>query len=103
MSKSRTYKPQLKAQVVLQVLTGAKSAAQICRDLQINENLLSRWKQQFLTHASLIFAPANEANEKDTRIADLERMVGRLTLELEVAKKVSTFVPSPSSKNGRSL
>lgn len=103
MTKTRTYKPQLKAQVVLQVLTGAKSAAQICRDLNINENLLSRWKQQFLTHASLIFAPAHEAQEKDVRIADLERMVGRLTLELEVAKKVSTFVPSILSKNGRSL
>lgn len=103
MSKSRTYKPQLKAQVVLQVLTGAKSAAQICRDLNINENLLSRWKQQFLTQASSIFAPAHEAQEKDTRIADLEQMVGRLTLELEVAKKVSTFVPSILRKNGRSL
>lgn len=103
MSKIRTHKPQLKAQVVLQVLTGAKSAAQICRDLNINENLLSRWKQQFLTHASLIFAPANEANEKDARIADLERMVGRLTLELEIAKKVSMVATSSLSKNGRSL
>ena len=103
MTKTRTYKPQLKAQVVLQVLTGAKSAAQICRDLQINENLLSRWKQQFLTHAALVFEGENAAQEKDLRLADLERMVGRLTLELEVAKKVSTFATSPSSKNGRSL
>jgi transposase-like protein len=102
MTKLRTYKPQLKAQVVLQVLTGTKSAAQVCRDLQINENLLSRWKQQFLTHASLIFERERESSEKDARMADLERMVGRLTLELEIAKKVSTFVASPSSKNGRS-
>lgn len=86
MTKTRTYKPQLKAQVVLQVLTGAKSAAQICRDLQINENLLSRWKQQFLTHASLIFERESASSEKESRIADLERMVGRLTLELEVKK-----------------
>lgn len=103
MTKTRTYKPQLKAQVVLQVLTGAKSAAQICRDLQIHETLLSRWKQQFLTHATLIFERESAAQEKDAQIADLERMVGRLTLELEVAKKVSAFATSPSSKNGRSL
>ena len=103
MSKMRTYKPHLKAQVVLQVLTGAKSAAQICRDLQINENLLSRWKQQFLADAALIFERESASHEKDARIADLERMVGRLTLELEVAKKASTFVPSILGKNGRSL
>ena len=103
MTKIRTHKPQLKAQVVLQVLTGAKSAAQICRDLQINENLLSRWKQQFLTHASRIFEGESVSSEKEARIADLERMVGRLTLELEVAKKVSALATSPLSKNGRSL
>jgi transposase-like protein len=103
MTKTRTYKPQLKAQVVLQVLTGAKSAAQICRARQINENLVRRWKQQFVTHAALIFEGENAAQEKDLRIADLERMVGRLTLELEVAKKVSAFATSPSRKNGRSL
>lgn len=101
MTKTRTYKPQLKAQVVLQVLTGAKSAAQICRDRQINENLLRRWKQQFVTHAALLFERESAAQEKDAHIADLERMVGRLPLELEVAKKVSTFVASPASKNGR--
>ena len=103
MTKTRTYKPQLKAQVVLQVLTGAKSAAQLCRDLQINENLVRRWKQQFLTHAALIFERESASSEKETRIADLERMVGRLTLELEVAKKVSPFATSAVSKNGRSL
>ncbi len=103
MTKTRTYKPQLKARVVLQVLTGAKSAAQICRALQINENLVRRWKQQFLTHAALIFEGESASREKDAPIADLERMVGRLPRELEVAKKVSTFATSASSKNGRSL
>jgi transposase len=83
MRKSSTYKPQQKAQVVLPVLSGTKSAAQICRDLNINETLLSRWKQQLLTHAALVFERESEATEKDQRIAELERLVGRLPLELE--------------------
>ncbi len=101
MTKNRTYKPQLKAQVVLQVLSGTKSAAQICRELNINENLLSRWKQQLLTHAALVFERESEAGEKDERIADLERLIGRLTMELEVAKKASQLAVYPTSKNGR--
>ncbi len=101
MTKNRTYKPQLKAQVVLQVLSGTKSAAQICRELNINETLLSRWKQQLLTHAALVFERESAASEKDERIAELERLVGRLTMELEVSKKASQFATYQTSKNGR--
>ena len=101
MTKNRTYKPQLKAQVVLQVLSGTKSAAQICRELQINETLLSRWKQQLLTHAALVFERESEASDKDERIAELERLIGRLTMEVEVAKKASQLAAYQTSKNGR--
>src|SRR5256885_10766859 len=102
MNRTKTYKPQFKAQAVLQVLTGAKSAAQICRDLNINENLLSRWKQQLLTHAALVFERESEASEKDQRTAELERLVGKLTMELEIAKKASQLLSLPAKRNGRS-
>src|SRR5438132_1498859 len=102
MNRTKTYKPQFKAQAVLQVLTGAKSAAQICRDLNINEPILSRWKQQLLTHAALVFERETEASEQDQRVAELERLVGRLTMELEIAKKASQWAASPRLKNGRS-
>ena len=101
MRKNRSYQPQQKAQAVLQVLNGTKSAAQVCRDLNINENLLSRWKQQLLTHAALVFERESEASEKDEQIADLQRLVGRLTLELEVAKKASQLASYQTSKNGK--
>src|SRR5262245_58582600 len=101
MTKNRAYKPQLKAQVALQVLSGTKSAAQICRKLNINETMLSRWKQQLLTHAALVFERESEASEKDDRIAELERLVGRLTMELEVAKKASQLAAYQTGKNGR--
>jgi transposase-like protein len=103
MRKPRDFKPELKARAVLQVLQGAKSAAQICRELQINEPLLARWKKQFLEHASTIFEkePASTADQE--RIAELERLVGRLTFELEAAKKVSTLLHPTMRRNGRSL
>ncbi len=101
MRKNRSYKPQQKAQAVLQVLSGTKSAAQVCRDLSINENLLSRWKQQLLTHAALVFEHESEAAEKDEQIAELQRLVGRLTMELEVAKKASQLASYQTSKNGK--
>jgi hypothetical protein len=43
----------------------------------------------------------DSADDAQARVAELERMVGRLTLELEAAKKASTIWASRSTKNGR--
>ena len=102
MRKPRDFKSELKARAVLQVLQGTKSAAQICRELQINEPLLSRWKKQFLEQASTIFEKEPATTADQARIAELERLVGRLTFELEAAKKVSTLLQPVTRKNGRS-
>jgi transposase len=91
-----------KARAVLQVLTGQKSAAQICREFQISESLLSRWKKQFLDGASAVFEKESDPAQDGERVAELERLVGRLTLELEAAKKASQLLDSPTSKRGRS-
>jgi transposase-like protein len=45
VKKHRSFKPEQKARAVLQLLIGQKSAAQICRELQIGESLLSHWKK----------------------------------------------------------
>jgi len=101
MAKHRVFKPAFKARVVLQVLTGAKTAAQVCREHQLSEQLLATWKKQLLESASLIFTQERETTADQTRIAELERMVGRLTMELEAAKKASQLLSLHSSRNGR--
>jgi transposase len=102
MNKRRSFKPELKAKVVLEVLTGAKSTAQVCREHSIKEQLVTRWKKQFLQSASLIFQQEQHQDLQQERIAELERMVGRLTMEVEIAKKASHLLGQPSNRNGRS-
>jgi transposase-like protein len=101
MQKHRTFKPEFKARVVLQVLTGAKTAAQVCREHQLSEQLLTSWKKQLLAHAELAFAQERESAAEQNRIAELERMIGRLTMELEAAKKASQLLSLPSKRKGR--
>jgi len=43
--------PAFKAQVVLEVLTGLKRTAQICREQSIRGSMLSCWEQEFLGRA----------------------------------------------------
>ena len=101
MEKRRTFKPEFKARVVLQVLTGTKTAAQACREHQISEQLLTTWKKHLLSHADLVFAQERESTAEQSRLAELEQMVGRLTMELEAAKKASQLLSLPSKRKGR--
>lgn len=99
MTHRRQFSPEFKAQVVLEVVSGAKSAAEICREHQLKPELFSKWKAQFLREAATIFARADELDPAQARIAELERVVGRLTLELEVAKKAWPRLKSTMSRN----
>jgi len=58
--------------------------------------LLSRWKKQFLDGASSVFEKESNPTQGDERVAGLERLVGRLTLEIEASKKVSQLYCSAS-------
>src|SRR5262245_15486456 len=94
--KRRTFDGQFKFERVLEALRGEKSAAQICRERDINENLLSRWEQEFLSKGPDLFEKNEHwaARELAARIAELERLVGRQALELEILKKAGALLGS---------
>jgi transposase len=88
MPKRKTYTAEFKTRVVLELLTAQKGLMQASRDYEIKDTILSRWKQEFLERAPQLFSNEQVDNrEADVRISELERMVGKLTLELDLAKK----------------
>ena len=101
MTKRRRFSPDFKAQVVMEMLTEQKSAAQASREYGIKDSVLSRWKQEFIERSPQLFEQGTVRDDRDQRIAELERMVGRLAMELEMAKKVSRFLNSGRNESGR--
>jgi transposase-like protein len=101
MSKRRKFTPEFKARVVLEELSGVKDKAEICREYRLRPQVLARWREEFLERAPELFATERSRGDEQERIADLERMVGRLTMELEVAKKASSILTSLSNGKGR--
>jgi transposase len=96
--RRRKYNSEFKAQVVLEVLSGVKSGAEVCREYGIRSQLLSKWKACFLEDAASIFDDQNSgADEDKARIAELERLAGRQALEIEVLKKASSILRSHRS------
>ena len=90
MPKRRVFQPEFKARLVLDELTGVKTTADICREHQLSPQVLARWKAELIERAPEIFAKPGRGDEQ-TQVAEMERMVGHLTMELEAVKK-----PPPS-------
>ena len=101
MSKRRTFTPEFKARVVLEELSGMKDRAEICREYQLRPQVFARWREEFLERAPEIFATEPSRGDEQVRIAELERMIGRLTMELETAKKASNILTSLSNRKGK--
>ena len=101
MSKRRQFTAEFKARIVLEELTGIKDRAEICREHRLSPQVLARWREEFLERAPEIFATTRSRGDEQARIGELERMVGRLTMELDVAKKASDILTSLSNGKGR--
>jgi transposase len=85
--KRRTFSRDFKLQVVREVEAG-KTQAQAAREYQLNQNMLSRWCRQHRRYKDKAFSGNGRPHTDEARIAALERMVGRLTMENDLLKKV---------------
>ena len=102
MTHRRQFTAAFNAQVVLELLSGAKSSAERCREHQLAASVLADGKSSFLGRAASIFEGPDPPSSQDTkRIAELERLVGRLTLENDILKKATSSLHIRSKTRGR--
>ena len=89
--KQRKHSAEFKFKLVLEALRGERTRTEIAREHDITKSLLYKWEQAFLQQGADVFRSAEavqaEIKSRDERIADLERLAGRLALENEVLKK----------------
>jgi transposase-like protein len=86
--------------VVEEIISSEISTASACRKYSIAYPLLQRWKKDYAM-GRLENEPTTPAGYEE-RIARLERMIGKLTMENEVLKKALQRVSSQSRRNGQS-
>ena len=75
------FTSEFKVRLVLDVLTGVQSQAEACRKHSLSPNLLANWKSAFLERAHIVFQTEVPETAEQSRIAELERVLGRLTLD----------------------
>jgi len=95
MSQKRNkYSKGLKAKVVLEVLKGQKTSAEIASLYKVHPNQISKWKKKVLAALPEVFSlkPENADRQKDELIAELYQQIGQLKVELDWLKKKSGFI-----------
>ncbi|MGG6264332.1 transposase [Leptolyngbya sp. AN03gr2] len=100
-NQAKKYTPQFKAKVVLELLRGEKTQTEISRAHGVHRSVLTRWQNEFVERSPSVFGEVGQASEVESRIADLEQMVRKLTImQLEIAKKASSI--SMTKQSGKS-
>lgn len=89
----RVHSREFKISVCQQVASGQKRPSQVCREHNLSEGVLIRWRNEFKERGEAAFTARSEAEPSPTealekRIADLERHCGCLSLENDLLKKL---------------
>lgn len=85
-STRRKFSAKLKFQIVLEAVRGERPIAEIARQYQINPNLIGRWKNDFLDNGHQLFETPTAENSKEKKIEQLEKLIGKQTIEIELLK-----------------
>ena len=84
--KRRQFTKEFKLQVVRQVAAG-KSVAQAAREHQLHPNTIIKWRKLHQQYAERAFSGNGQTYQDEARIAELERLVGQVTMENSLLKK----------------
>ena len=106
----RVFSTEFKRTTVQRILSDEKTLAELSRELDISPSVIRTWKRfaesgaTTAVQASEDVVPASQLREAYVRIRELERALGRKTLENEIlraAQEVVKKTPSLRRASGR--
>ena len=90
MAERRKFSATFKRQVVEELLSETSTLAQLSRRYDVSSGLILHWRKRY-EEGNLGEGPSQTEKELLARNAELERMVGRLTMENDLLKKAVEF------------
>lgn len=90
--KRKKYVPEEKAKIVLEVLREENTLAEISNKYDVSQQLISRWRSEFLSNMATVFdKKTNEAEklklENEAEKEALVSKIGQLTMDIDWLKK----------------
>lgn len=92
----KNYTREFKLKVVQSIESGELRPAQACREYQLAESVLARWRQEVRERGEAAFTPLTPSlsDTYELRIAELERVCGQLAIENAALKKALQLAQS---------
>lgn len=90
----KNYTKEFKVEAIKLALEGKKSQAEICRDLGIHPQMMSRWIRDFKTaqaSAEAAFPGKGKLSPQDQQIKDLEEELRQVKMERDILKKATAY------------
>ena len=84
-----------KYSIVLESLQGASTIQSICNKYGITQTTFYKWRDKFLDGAKSNLESnykRKKSNDDKSRIEELEKLVGKKTLQLEILKKTLKMI-----------
>jgi len=72
---------------VVREIEAGKPLVQAAREYQVHPTLIGRWRKEHLQYAERAFSGNGNPYKDGARIAELEQMIGQLTMENALLKK----------------
>ena len=92
MKRNKNYSKEYKFKVVLEMIRGDLTTAEIVSKYQVASSVLHRWKKQLLEKGPEIFASCLASSKKSSDEVELEKLhatIGRLKVENDFLQQVS--------------
>jgi len=98
-NERRKFSRDFKIKVV-QAYDSGVSAVELSRQFEIHPNVIYNWSREYRKDPAKAFASSADQSDScsEQRIAELERMIGRLAMENEFLKKALTRAKDILSK-----
>lgn len=88
MTKRRKFSSTFKTKVVLEALSERYSIQELGRKHDLHPNVISQWKNQFLSNAEKVFEqPVSKKSEVELEKERLFKVIGQQKIEIDFLKK----------------
>ncbi len=84
----RSFSKEFKERVLNELATG-RPVAEICKEFELNTNVLYRWRREQQQNPGLAFAGKGNPAKTETKINQLEQKVGQLCMENDFLNRVN--------------
>lgn len=82
----RKFTKEFKEEAVRRLELGA-CLAEVARACEVNPNVLHRWRRELRDYGARAFAGNGQRRAEESRMAELERKVGRQALEIDFLRR----------------